>query len=201
MSYSLMLLLLMDVNPDRGGPERKVKHSLAASRRRFLCVNQSRRASTARPTLLFELLRARPSRRARGRSPRGRAPASTARPGSPRAGAETPWLPRCAMTDLSPFCPPAEPRARMRSVPSGRSMSSTTTQSSEGSTLVFLAKSANGLARGVHVRLRKREEHRRPARLFPGPRREEHSRDRIRIPSSAASASTTRNPALCRVVS
>ena len=34
---------------------------------------------------------------------------------------------------------------------------------------------------------------------LPRPTREEHSRDRIRIPSSAASASTTRNPALCRV--
>jgi hypothetical protein len=35
----------------------------------------------------------------------------------------------------------------------------------------------------------------------PRPTREEHSRDRIRIPSPDASASTTRKPALCRVSS
>jgi hypothetical protein len=34
---------------------------------------------------------------------------------------------------------------------------------------------------------------------LPRPTREEHSRERIRMLSSDASASTTRNPALCRV--
>lgn len=37
--------------------------------------------------------------------------------------------------------------------------------------------------------------------ILPRPTREVHSRERIRIPSPAASASTTRNPALWRVLS
>ena len=103
------------------------------------------------------------------------------------------------MTDRSPFCPPAEPRARRRRVPSGRSMSSTTTQSSEGSTPFFWQRARTASPEAfMYVCGRARSTGVSPT--LPRPTREEHSRDRIRIPSSAASASTTRKPALCRVV-
>ena len=38
--------------------------------------------------------------------------------------------PRCAITDFKPLCPPADPRARARSCPSGSCTSSTTTSRS-----------------------------------------------------------------------
>ena len=125
---------------------------------------------------VFELLALGLARRARGRSPRAPAPASTARRGSPRAGAGTPSCRDGAMTDRSPFCPPAEPRARRRRAPSGRSMSSTTTQSSEGSTLCFLQRARTASPEAfMYVCGSARSTGSVPT--LPRPTREEHSRD------------------------
>ena len=45
------------------------------------------------------------------------------------------------MTDFSPLCPPADPRARARSLPSGSCTSSTTTSRSATSILKYRASS------------------------------------------------------------
>src|SRR6185369_15155926 len=104
------------------------------------------------------------------------------------------------MIDLSPLCPPAEPRSRMRIVPSGSA------RSSEITTNCLTGESSSSFAN--------RHDTACPLRFMnvcgfasfvaafsicPRPTSELHSRRPTTIPSSWANLSINMNPRLCRV--
>ena len=104
------------------------------------------------------------------------------------------------MTDFNPLCPPADPRARARSLPSGSCTSSTTISRSADVDLEVPRQLADRLAAQVHERQRLDQQHRLAVRP-PPPRDQRLGRRRLerRCRARRASSSTTANPTLCRV--
>ena len=108
--------------------------------------------------------------------------------------------PRCAMTDFKPLCPPADPRARARSLPSGSCTSSTTISRSADVDLEVPRQLADRLPAEIHERQRLDQQHRRrrPAAATSRSARRP-APTRTPIAARRASSSTTANPTLCRV--
>ena len=75
---------------------------------------------------------------------------------------------RCAISDFSPLCPPADPSARRRSLPSGRAMSSVTTRYVGHFQRLHSQERRHGLPRQVHKGLRL---HQKDPRVCPRARR------------------------------
>ena len=103
------------------------------------------------------------------------------------------------MTDFSPLCPPADPRARARSRPSGSCTSSTTTSRSPASILKYRDQLADRLAAQVHERQRLGEQHARVRRATARSARRPAPTSNCDAPRAAPARRRPSKPTLCRV--
>src|SRR5215213_7679809 len=103
------------------------------------------------------------------------------------------------MIDFSPLCPPAEPRSRMRTFPSGKARSSeTTTSCSIGDSLLSFASRHATACPLRFMKVCGLTNFVRAPSISPRPTSELHSRRPTTIPSSWANLSINMNPRLCR---
>ena len=170
----------------------RVHHRLRFPRRRTPRRHRPR-ASTARRSRPLVGARTAPAHGRRGRAAPRRARRRRAAAGTRRCRA-------APVIDLSPLCPPADPRARARSRPSGRFASSTMTSRSGSSMRV----EPDQLGHRVPLRFMNVSGLPRSAaavRAIPQPRhhRLARARSRTSTPWRRASSSATSKPTLCRV--
>src|SRR6266404_2836284 len=109
-------------------------------------------------------------------------------------------VPKAAMIDFQPLCPPALPRARKRIVPKGRARSSliTTSDLPTSASSSFASRQANASPLTFMKVCGFTSFDLWPS-ITPPPTSERHSRRFTVTPSSAANLSTSRKPTLCRV--
>src|SRR5215212_899606 len=109
------------------------------------------------------------------------------------------FVPIDAMIDLSPLCPPAEPRSRMRILPRGKARSSEiTTNCFTGNSLLSFASRQETAWPLKFMKVCGFANFVRAPATSPRPTRELHSRRPTTIPSSWANLSINMNPRLCR---
>src|SRR6266478_6342908 len=109
-------------------------------------------------------------------------------------------VPKTAIIDFKPLCPPALPRARKRIVPKGRARSSliTTSDLPTSASSSFASRQANASPLTFMNVCGFTSFDLWPS-ITPPPTSERHSRRFTVTPSSAANLSTSRKPTLCRV--